>query len=111
MSTIEAIVKAEADAAAMLASATADAERIKAEGQAAAAAIRAASQAQKSADETTVRAAADQHIQASDDGVHAELQQRLAARQRLFDQQAAAAAAWVVDSLLASNQDRTAPGV
>jgi len=100
MSTIDQIVKVEAEATALLATAQKEAEVVRQEGLAAAAAIRAEAAAKKAAAEAALRAEADKRIQAADDQARRELQGRLDARQQQFDKRAPAVITTVVNALL-----------
>jgi hypothetical protein len=100
MSTIDAIVKSEQEAAAALEAAQKQAETIKTQGQADAARIIAAVQAQKSADQAAALAALDQRMKDVDAQAQRELQAALAARKRVFDQNLLAAVQWLVNRVV-----------
>ena len=100
MSTIDDIVKIEAEAAAATAAAQKETERIRQEGLAAAAKITADAAAALAADIAAISASTDNRIKAEDDRIARENEQDLAGRKAQFDKQAAPAVDWIVNTLL-----------
>ena len=100
MSTIQDILRVEQESGARIAAAQQQAEEIKKQAQAEAAAIRAGAQARRAGDEQQRQAELDRRVAAREAALRAEVEGRLAERQRLFEQHATEVVDWMVQELM-----------